>query len=394
MKELTPEAKARLGKRTRLMMAGRHPDEQFGFVNTPIYRGSTVLAKSAAEYRDRTGRFNYGRQESPTIASLEEAWTELTGAAGTVLVPSGLAAVATSLLAVTQAGGHVLVTDSAYYPTRRICQKLLKRFGVTTTFYDPAIGAGIADLIRPETTAVYVESPGSLTFEVQDIPAIAEAAHARRAAVLMDNTWATPLFFDAHAKGVDICIEAGTKYASGASDMLLGMISVTEAYLRTVRDAYADLGNGPGPEDVFLALRGLRSLPLRLAQHQSSALVVAEWLSGRPEVEKVLYPALPGAPGHELWKRDFTGASGLFSIVLRPALPASVDAFVDGMTLFGIGASWGGYESLVTLFDGAPIRSTGSWTPAGPTLRLHIGLEDPQDLIADLEAGLARLEPA
>jgi cystathionine beta-lyase len=394
MKKLTAADKSKLGPRTRLTLAGRHPDEQFGFVNTPIYRGSTILAASAAEYRDRSRPYQYGRQQSPTISSLEEAWSELSGAAGTVVVPSGLAAVTTALLAVTRAGGHLLVTDSAYYPTRRFCQRFLQRYGVETTFYDPGIGAGIEALIRPETTAVYVESPGSLTFEVQDVPAIAEAAHRHGAAVVMDNTWATPLLFDAHAKGVDLCIEAGTKYVSGASDMMLGLVSARQEHLRPLRDAYTDLGNGPGPEDVFLALRGLRSLALRLAQHQQSALRVADWLSRQQQVERVLHPALPGAPGHELWARDFTGASGLFSVVLRPALPASVDAFVDGLSLFGIGASWGGYESLVTPFDCTPIRSPGSWTPRGPALRFHIGLEDPDDLIADLAEGLERLRPA
>jgi cysteine-S-conjugate beta-lyase len=391
-----PESSPRpaLGRDTRLVLAGRVPDEQFGFVNTPIYRGSTVLFKTAAELRSYAGRFRYGTKGTPTTEALEKAWTELSGAAGTVLLPSGLAAVALALLSCLDAGDHLLVTDSAYQPTRAFCNRVLKRLGVEVTYYDPLIGGGIARLFQPNSKAVLTEAPGSQTFEMQDIPAIAEAAHRHGALVLMDNTWATPLLFPPHERGVDIAIEAGTKYLGGHSDILLGLVSANARAWPRLRQTFDDFAVGPGPETVFLALRGLRTMALRLREHEAKALALARWLESQPQVKQVLHPALPSHPGHAIWKRDFKGSSGLFSIILQPAPTRAVDALLDGLTLFGMGYSWGGYESLIVPFDCTAYRTATSFAPGGPALRLQIGLEDVADLQADLSAGLARFAAA
>ena len=381
----------RFGERTRLVHAGRDPFEQHGFVNTPIYRGSTVLYPTTDDFLHRRAKYTYGTQGTPTIASLQAAWSNLAGAAGTVLTPSGLAAITVALMACLKAGDHMLVTDSVYRPTRNFCDTVLKRFGVETTYYDPLIGSGIEALMRPNTTAVFTEAPGSQTFEMQDIPAIAAVARAHDATVLMDNTWATPLFFPPHARGVDICIEAGTKYLSGGSDLLLGLTSANERWWPRLNATFSAFAMCAGAEDVFLALRGLRTMALRLREHERQALEMARWFADRPEVESVLHPALPEHPGHAIWRRDFTGSSGLFSVVLKPVSPAALAAMVDGLELFGIGASWGGFESLVLPFDAAGYRSATAWNPAGPALRFHIGLEDLDDLKADLEAGFSRL---
>ncbi|MDB5511282.1 MAG: cystathionine beta-lyase [Enterovirga sp.] len=381
----------RFGERTRLVHAGREPFEQHGFVNTPIYRGSTVLYPNTEDFLARRAKFTYGTQGTPTIASLERAWSSLAGAADTVLTPSGLAAVTIALLTVCRAGDHLLVSDSAYRPTRIFCDGVLKRFGVETTYYDPLVGAGIEALFRPNTRAVVTEAPGSQTFEMQDIPAIAAVAHARDAAVLMDNTWATPLFFPPHAMGVDIAIEAGTKYLSGGSDLLLGLTSANERWAKPLRQTFQAFAMCAGPEDVFLGLRGLRTMALRLKEHEKQALEMARWFAARPEVARVLHPALESDPGHAIWKRDFKGSSGLFSVVLKPASPAALAAMLDGLELFGIGASWGGFESLVLPFDPAAYRTATTWQAEGPALRFHIGLEDLDDLRTDLEAGFARL---
>ena len=391
MSKLSAETKSGLGSRTRLVHAGRDPREQHGFVNTPIYRGSTVLSETVADFRGRRGRYLYGTHGTPTTDALTAAWTEIAGAAGTVLTPSGLAAITVALMAVLQSGDHLLVTDSAYFPTRRFSDNTLKRFGIETTYYDPLIGEGIAELFRPNTRAVLVEAPGSQSFEMQDIPAIAAAARARDICVVMDNTWATPLFFPPHQRGVDIAIEAGTKYLSGHSDLLLGLTSANERYWPALKTCFQDFAMCAGPEDVFLALRGLRTMDLRLKEAERQALAMATWLAARPEVLTVLHPALPDHPGHAIWSRDFLGSSGLFSIVLKPASEDAVAAMVDGLELFGIGASWGGYESLVIPFDCTPYRTATTWAPGGPTLRLSIGLEDVEDLKADLDRGFARL---
>lgn len=381
---------------TRLVTAGRNSEENFGFVNPPVYHASTVLYPSAADLVAHRARYTYGRRGTPTSEALEGAIREIEGpqCAGVALLPSGAAAISTALLAVLSAGDHLLVTDSVYRPTRNFCDTILRRMGVETTYYDPLIGPAIESLFRSNTRAVFTEAPGSQTFEMQDIPAIAKAAHANGAMVMMDNTWATPLYFCALEKGVDISIQAGTKYIGGHSDVMLGTISANEAAYPRIKDTVHTLGLCVGPDDIYLALRGLRTLAVRLDRHQKSGIAVANWLSKRPEVLKVLHPALPSDPGHAIWKRDFTGASGLFSIILKPAPAQAVEAFADSLSLFGLGFSWGGYESLAILFDCTSYRTATKWEPGGPALRLHIGLEDVGDLIEDLERGFAAFHAA
>ena len=382
----------RFGERTRLVQAGRDPSAQHGFVNTPIYRGSTVLYPTADDLLHRRARYVYGTAGTPTTEALERAWTELTGAAGTVLTPSGLAAVSLALLSCLKSGDHLLMTDSAYRPTRVFCDTVLRRFGVETTYYDPLVGADIAALLRPNTAAVFTESPGSQSFEMQDVPAIAAAAHARGAVVLMDNTWATPLFFKPPRFGIDIGIYAATKYICGHSDMMMGIITCrADLHHQIAKMAHGTLGQAVSADDCYQALRGLRTLHARLTQHQETALALARWLAARPEVEQVLHPAFPGTPGHEFWKRDVGGSSGLFGVVLKPVTPDRVDAMLNGMRLFCMGYSWGGYESLMVPAGLTTSRSAKPWPAVGRTVRIHAGLEDPEDLIADLEDGLARL---
>lgn len=378
---------------TRLVTGGRDPQSNHGFVNPPVYHASTVLYPSAEDYVAHRARYQYGRRGTPTTEALELALQELEGpaCAGVALLPSGLAAITTALLSVAQAGDHVLVNDNVYGPTRTFCETMLTRLGVTTTFYDPLAGAGIAELMQPNTRAVYLESPGSLSFEMQDTAAIAQAAHAGGAVVLMDNTWATPLYFRPLDHGVDLVIQAGTKYIGGHSDVMLGTVSANARTLADLKKAVRVTGLCVGPDDVYLGLRGLRTLAVRLARHHESGLAVARWLQERPEVLRVLHPALPNNPGYGIWARDFTGASGLFSFVLKPAPQAAVYAFLDALELYGIGASWGGFESLAIPFDCANVRTATHWQPGGPTVRLHIGLEAVDDLIADLEQGFAVL---
>jgi len=382
---------SRLGERTRLVHAGRDPAEQYGFLNTPVYRGSTILFDTVEDLNRPRGRYTYGTKGTPTTKALEAAWTTMAGAAGTVLAPSGLAAVGLALMSFLKAGDHLLMTDSAYGPTRDLCDRVLHRFGVETTYYDPEIGGGIEDLLKPNTTVVFTEAPGSQTFEMQDVPAIAEVAHRHGAVVMMDNTWATPLFFPPHERGVDIAIEAGTKYLGGASDLLLGLVSANERCFKPLRRTYDLFAMVPGPEDVFLALRGLRTMALRLREHEVQALAMARWLAARPEVERVLHPALETYPGHAIWKRDFKGSTGLFSVILKPCSDLALAAMLDGLQLFGIGYSWGGFGSLVLPFEVEKYRTATRWTPGGPALRFHIGFEDLEDLEADLDAGFARL---
>ena len=376
---------------TRLVHAGREPARHHGFVNTPIYRGSTILFPTVEALEANAQDFTYGRLGTPTVRALEEAIAELEGGQRTLLTPSGLSAIATSLLAFLAAGDEVLVSDSVYRPTRRFCDSVLKRLGVKTIYYDPLIGAGIEKLITKKTKVVFTESPGSQTFEVQDIPAIAKAAHAAGAVVILDNTWATPLFFKPFAHGADVSIQAATKYIGGHADIMLGSVTMNERTTLAVAKTHEDLGLCTGPEDVYLGLRGLRSLGVRLDRHQRSALEMARWLAERPEVARVIHPGLPSDPGHTIWKRDFTGASGLFSIVLKPVAHDRLAAMLDGLSLFGMGYSWGGFESLILPFDPRDYRSATEWHAEGPALRLHIGLEDVDDLKADLDAGFARL---
>jgi cystathionine beta-lyase len=374
-----------------VVQAGRDPFAHHGFVNTPVYRGSTVLFRNLESFEKRDQRYVYGRRGTPTSEALEGAIAHLEGGARSWLAPSGAAAIATALMCFTKARDHILVADTVYQPTRRICDGPLKRFGVETTYYDPTVGAGITRLMRPNTALVYTESPGSLTFEVQDIPAIAAAAHAAGALVALDNTWASPLYFKPFAHGADISIQAGTKYIVGHADAMLGAITVTEPLAQRLVAEAGGLGICAGTEEMYLGLRGFRTLDVRLERHWRSGIEVARWLEGRPEVARVLHPALPSHPQHALWERDFLGASGLFSIVLKPCAKTAVAALIEGLELFGLGASWGGYESLVLPFDAAKTRSATAWAPEGPTVRLHIGLEDAADLKADLEAGFARL---
>jgi cystathionine beta-lyase len=376
---------------TRLAHAGWEPFRQHGFVNTPIYRGSTVLFPTVAALEANDQDFTYGRLGTPTVRALEEAIAELEGGHRTLLAPSGLSAIVTALLAFVSTGDEILVSDSVYRPTRRFCDSVLKRLGIKTIYYDPLIGAGIAKLITKKTCVVFTESPGSQTFEVQDVPAIAAAAHAAGAVVILDNTWATPLYFKPFEHGADVSIQAATKYIVGHADAMLGAITTTEAVTKTVAKAHEELGVCPGPEDAYLGLRGLRSLGVRLERHQRSGLEIAEWLAARPEVARVLHPALPTDPGHAIWCRDFRGASGLFSIVLQPASHEALARMLDGLKLFGMGYSWGGFESLILPFDPSVYRTATKWKAEGPALRLHIGLEDVEDLKADLDTGLARL---
>ena len=381
---------------TRVVTAGREHGAYYGFVNPPVYHASTVLYPSAEDFAARRGRYQYGRRGTPTTEALESALQELEGpqCAGVVLVPSGLAAISSALLSVLKAGDHLLVTDSAYEPTRKFCDQILTRFGVATTYYDPLIGAAIAEQFRPNTRAVYLEAPGSLSFEMQDVSAIAKVAHAKGAAVLIDNTWATPLYFRPLDHGVDLAIQAGTKYIGGHSDLMLGTVSANAARVASLKETVRLSGLCEGPDDVYLGLRGLRTLAVRLERHFKSGLAVARWLEQRPEVLRLLHPALPNFPGHALWKRDFTGASGLFSMVLKPVPQKAVFAFLDTLELFGIGASWGGFESLAIPFDCSHARTATRWAPGGPAVRFHIGLEAVDDLIADLERGFAAMAAA
>lgn len=381
---------------TKLVEGGRRKEWRGRTVNPPVHRASTILFDSVAEMRAAApefGKYYYGLHGTPTHWAIAEALSGLEpGAAGTFLYPTGLAAVTAALLSVLSAGDELLMADNAYGPTRRFCDGMLKRYGVTTHYYDPLIGAGISELIGERTRAVFLESPGSLTMEVQDVPAICAAAKGRGVATLLDNTWATPLFFPAIAAGVDLSILAGTKYVGGHSDVMLGSVTATlEWYPRLERTSW-DLGQSVSPDDAWLCSRGLRTMGVRLRQHESSALRIARWLEEQPQVAAVLHPALPDCPGHALWTRDFKGSSGLFSFVLKGGGDPERTRFLEALELFGLGYSWGGYESLVVPADPERIRTATRWAAEGPLVRLQIGLEDPGDLIEDLAAGLARWE--
>ncbi|WP_379770607.1 cystathionine beta-lyase [Flaviflagellibacter deserti] len=379
-----------MGPNTALVATGRDPLQQHGFVNPPTYRGSTVLYPNAEDLFAHRNKYSYGRRGSPTIDALTGAINELEGAAGTVLTPSGLSAVTTAMLSAVRAGDHFLVVDSAYNPGRHFCDTTLKDFGVETTYYDPLVGAGIADLIRPNTKAILTESPGSLTFDVQDVPAIVEVAHRAGVLVLMDNTWATPLFFKPLEHGVDISIQAGTKYISGHSDIMIGTVSANRDAWARLHNTHGNLGLTVGPDDISLALRGLRTMGIRLARHQETGFALARWLQSRPEVAQVMHPGLETDPGHAIWKRDFSGASGLFGFELREGYSqADIERFLNSLTLYGMGYSWGGFESLIIPFD-----TRGRSLPSrfkGRTLRIHAGLEDVEDLIADLDRAFPAL---
>ncbi|MDX2209914.1 MAG: cystathionine beta-lyase [Sphingopyxis sp.] len=402
MAKNTPSDQDDLRPATKIVQGGRRPewtgDPRLGggIVNPPVWRASTILYDNAHDLktrgRDTHDKLFYGRRGTPTVWALADALTELEpGAAGTLLYPSGVAAIAGALLALLSPGDELLMVDSAYDPTRSLCDGLLKRLGIATTYYDPAVGAGIARLITPATRAIFLESPGSLTFEVQDVPAIVAAAQATGVTTLIDNTWATPLLFPALAHGIDISIMSLSKYVGGHSDLMMGSVTANAALWPKLRATAYQLGQAVSPDDCALALRGLRTLDVRMARHQASALAVAEWLSARPEVGRVLHPALPGDPGHALWRRDFKGASGLFGFTLKGADTAGRARFIDALAHFGIGYSWGGYESLVVTADPASLRTAVPWTDPDPLVRLSIGLEDAGDLLADLEQALGAI---
>lgn len=385
------------GINTRLAHSGHDPHSFFGFVNPPVVHASTVLFPDAAAMVSRDQKYTYGTRGTPTTDALNAAMDELEGSEGTIALPSGLAAVAVPFMAALSAGDHVLVVDSVYMPTRNLCAGLLARFGVETSYYDPSIGADIESLMRPNTRLVHTEAPGSNTFEMQDIPAIAEVAHAHGALVSMDNTWATPLYFKPLDHGVDFSINAATKYPAGHSDILIGTVSANKAAWPALWQTFLMLGICAAPDDAYMTLRGLRTMGIRLARHQESTLAIARWLEGMPGVAKVLHPALKSFPGHDLWKRDFCGSSGIFSIVLDVANPdhhqLKAHAFLDALKIFGLGYSWGGYESLA-VHPNLSDRTVAMPPKEGPVMRLQIGLEDVEDLMADIERGLAAAKAA
>lgn len=381
---------------TLVTILGRDPERQHGIVNPPVYHASTVLFPTldALEGTRPERGVYYGRYGTPTTQALEDAVAALEGADRALTVGSGKTAISGVLLSLLAAGDHLLMTDNAYQPSRHFCEDTLKRFGVETTFFDPAIGAGIEELIRPSTRLVFCESPGSLTFEVGDLPAIAAAAHAAGALVAVDNTWATPLYFKPFAHGADIAIHAATKYIGGHSDLMMGIVTGKAAVWPRLRHGIQEVASCAAPDDCYLALRGLRTMATRLARHEAAALEMARWLRERPEVAAVRHPALPGCPGHALWRRDFTGSSGLFAFELKPCSRAALAAMLDGLELFGMGYSWGGYESLLIPAKPERSRTAVPWRCDGYLLRIHVGLEAVEDLQRDLDAGFARLRAA
>ena len=377
---------------TRLVEGGRRKAWRGRLVNVPPERASTILFDSVEQLRatrPALGTYNYGLQGTATHWALAEALTGLEpGGQGTILFPSGLSAITTPLLALLKPDDQLLVPDSVYGPTRKFCDLILKRFGITATFYDPLIGSDIETLMTGATRMILLESPGSLTMEVQDVPGICAIARRHGVATLLDNTWATPLLFPAIEHGVDISAMAATKYVGGHADVMLGAATATAAYFEQIQEFTWDLGQSVSADDAWLCSRGLRTMAVRLRQHEQSALGVAHWLKEQPQVGLVLHPAFPECPGHEYWKRDFKGSSGLFSFELKGAVAEARAQFVDALELFGIGYSWGGYESLALPVD--PHRTLSS-APAPNLVRLHIGLEDPDDLVADLAAAFKRI---
>ncbi len=380
------------GPNTKLAHNGYDPRDYHGFVNPPVVHASTVLFPNAHAMESRGQKYTYGTRGTPTTDALCQAINELEGSDGTILVPSGLAAVTVPFLAFLSAGDHALIVDSVYFPTRNFCDTMLKRLGITVDYYDPAIGAGIAALFKPNTKLIHTESPGSNTLEMQDIGAISRAAHKHGCVVTMDNTWATPLFFRPLEHGVDISIHASTKYPSGHSDVLMGTVSANAEHWPRLQEASITMGICGSPDDSYQVLRGLRTMGVRLARHQDSAFEIAHFLEQHEDVAKVLHPGLPSFDGHDLWKRDFKGASGLFSFVLACPDPArfkaKAHAFLDALCLFGLGWSWGGYESLA-VHVGLTDRVIAKAPTEGPVIRLQIGLEDVADIKTDLLLGFA-----
>ncbi|MBT5494374.1 MAG: cystathionine beta-lyase [Alphaproteobacteria bacterium] len=383
---------------TKITHSGRHPFDHHGAVNPPVYHASTILFPTMKEYAERgdTAKVRYGRRGTPTTFALEDALTALEGdaAAGTAIVPSGLAAITMSLMALVQTGDHILITDNSYGPTRNFSNGTLARFGVEAEYYDPGIGAGIEQLIRPNTRLIWLESPGSQTFEMQDVPAIVEVAKAKGVKTLIDNTWSGGYFYKPLAQGVDVSVQAGTKYIVAHSDVMLGSITSNEATHEQIYSSAQSFGACSGPDDIYLALRGLRTMGVRMPRHHESGLAIARWLQERPEVIRVMHPGLPQDPGHELWKRDFSGASGLFGFVVDSTNSDKAAAMLDGLKFYGMGSSWGGFESLLIPASPEKNRTATEWNPGGFTMRIHVGLEDIDDLIADLDAGFDRYNKA
>tara|TARA_R100000365_G_C2737620_1_gene66695 strand:- start:298 stop:1488 length:1191 start_codon:yes stop_codon:yes gene_type:complete len=389
MSDLEKTAIFQSGTETFLTHGGRDPNAQHGFVNTPVYRGSTVIFDTLAELDDARIRYRYGRQGTPLTDGLEAMITELEGAAGTVLTPSGVSAISLAFLTCLSVGDEVLITDSVYEPTRRFADSVLKRMGITTRYFDPRIGSGIADMTTERTRAVFMESPGSLTFEIQDLPAITEALSGRDIAVIVDNSWATPLFYKPLSLGADIIIHSATKMFVGHSDAMMGTVSANDAYLDRLVQTHRTFGLIASPDDTYLATRGMRTLTVRMKEHQARALELAGWIERLGGIE-VLHPALPSHPDNQLFVRDFSGSGCLFSIVLPPAPRQAIAAMVDPMTVFGMGYSWGGFESLILPSDPKRIRTAVPWEARGNLLRIHVGFEDLNDLKADLGDGIAR----
>ncbi|MCL1142995.1 cystathionine beta-lyase [Shewanella gaetbuli] len=381
---------------TQIVSLGRDKKYTKGIINPPVFRASTVVFDTMDDMRfaiknKTNGELFYGRRGTPTHFSFQEAIAELEGGAGTALYPSGAGAISSALLSFLKSGDHLLMVDSAYEPTRDLCDKMLAGFGIETTYYDPMIGEGIRDLIKPNTKVLFLESPGSITMEVQDVPTLSKIAHEHNIIVMLDNTWASPINSRPFEMGVDISIQAATKYIVGHSDVMMGTATATEAHWPTLRENSYLMGQTTSPDDVFLAARGLRTLGVRMAQHHKNGLEIANWLKNRPEVDHVRHPAFETCPGHEFFKRDFTSANGLFSFVLKQGNLKSVTAFVENMQHFKMGFSWGGYESLILgVFGIDKIRTATQWDSSKPLIRLHIGLEDTQDLIADLEQAFER----
>ena len=383
-------------KDTKLGHAGRNPKANFGIVNPPVYHASTITFETVAELnaanQKRFDMVYYGRYGTPTTFAFEEAVAELEGADRCIAMPSGMGAISGTLLALLQSGDHLLMTDSAYFPTRNFCDVHLKKNGIKTTYYDPMTGSEISKLIQPNTKIIFTETPGSISFEVQDVPAIARAAHEQDVLVVLDNTWSGGLYYPAFERGADISIQAATKYIVGHSDAMLGTISMPERLYTDIKSSVSGIGYAAAPDDCYLGLRGLRTLSTRLTHHQKTALELAQWLELRPEVNLVLHPALPSCPGNDIWKRDFTGSSGLFGLVLNDEYSSdAVAAMLDGLELYAMGYSWGGFESLIIPGNLTGSRTATQWPHKGQVLRIHAGLEDVDDLIADLEKGLERL---
>ena len=388
----------KISAHTQAAHLGRDAKASHGFVNLPIYHGSTVLYETYQDFKELQNRRQnlneviYGRYGTPLSFALENAVAEMEGAFAAVTTSSGLAAITASLLAFVEQGDHVLVSDSVYQPTRVYCDRVLKRFGTETTYYDPLVGGQIEDLLRPNTKVVFLESPGSQTFEIQDIPAITAVARKHGVNTIIDNTWATPVYLKPFELGVDVSVHAATKYITGHSDAMLGLITAAENCYFKIRDSVRLMGQCAGPDVTYLGLRGLRSMPTRLERHYQSGLTVANWLAQRNEVMEVIHPALPSHPDYAIWKRDFSGASGLFSFIVDTASETEIAALLDNTQLFGMGFSWGGFESLLIPFDPTAYRTATEWKSKGTAIRIHVGLENPDDLIADLEIGFSAMK--